>query len=63
MLQNLGSPLVQTFAGSLRGNESTAMNFGRHAQEQLAGSRLFRIYTLLLAVSQIIFDCEFKLGP
>lgn len=39
------------------------MNFGRYTQQQLAGSRLLRVYTLLLAVRQIVFDCKLELSP
>ena len=60
MLQYFGSPLIEALAGSLSGNESATVQFGRHTQQQLAGCGLLGMHTFSLAVSKIIFDGELE---
>ena len=59
--QELGCPLVKTFFCNLGCNQCRAVNHRGHAEQQFAGGRLFGLDTLLLAVTDEVFDCSMKL--
>ena len=61
-VENFGRPLIQAFARGLRCDQCGAMYFGWNPQHELAGRRLFRSNTLLLAVTHELFDSRLERG-